>query len=223
MNEIDRCPKCGKPSTVCVCDRVTPLASRTRVLVLRHPQEDDVALGTVPILATALPSTTVKVGLSWASLAQALGSDADAHRWAVIYPTKLADDVPAEARTQDVLLLDRKGHLRAEGARTLEGIVVLDGTWSQAKTLWWRNPWLLKLERVVLHPREPSIYGRTRKEPRREYVSTLEAVADVLVALGEPEETRAQLRRLMRTMVQRARDADARGASSEDPSSEETR
>ena len=63
---------------------------------------------------------------------------------------------------------------------------------------------------MVLRPREPSIYGRARKEPRREHVSTLEAVADVLVALGEPEETRAQLRRVMRTMVQRARDAQAK-------------
>ena len=36
--------------------------------------------------------------------------------------------------------------------------------------------------------------------------STPEAVADALPALGESEETRAQLRRLMRTMVQRHRD-----------------
>jgi len=137
--------------------------------------------------------------------------EADPHRWAVIYPTKLAGELPPEARAKEVLLLDRKGHLRGPDARALEGIVVLDGTWSQAKTLWWRNPWLLKLERVVLQPREPSIYGRTRKEPRREYVSTLEAVADVLVALGEPEESRAQLWRVMRTMVQRARDASGSG------------
>ncbi len=56
--------------------------------------------------------------------------------------------------------------------RALEGIVVLDGTWSKAKTLWWRNPWLLKLKRVTLKPGQPSIYGRMRAEPRREFVST---------------------------------------------------
>jgi hypothetical protein len=73
--------------------------------------------------------------------------------------------------------------------------------------LWWRNAWLLKLHRVLLHPAEPTIYGRLRKAPRREWVSTLEAVADAMVGLGEPEATRAELRRLFRTMVQRARDA----------------
>lgn len=208
----ERCPECQKPRAICVCDRIAPLETKTRVLVLQHPQEGDVDLGTVPLLAKALPRCTVKVGLSWASLAHALGDDtADHTRWAVIYPTKVSEDVPAELRSQPVLLLDKKGRLRGDDAPPLDGIVVLDGTWSQAKTLWWRNPWLLKLGRVLLTPREPSIYGRMRKEPRREYISTLEAVADVLVELGEPEDVRTQLRRAMRTMVQRARDAASAG------------
>ena len=86
-------------------------------------------------------------------------------------------------------------------------MVVLDGTWTQAKALWWRNPWLLKLDRIVVQPKEPSIYGKLRKEPRAGFVSTLEAVADALAAHGEREEVSAALRRAMRTMVQRARDA----------------
>jgi DTW domain-containing protein YfiP len=177
------------------------------VLVLQHPQEGNVDLTTVPLLARALPNAVVRVGLSWASLTHALGEEVENARWAVIYPTKISEDVSPSELEKPVVLLDKKGRLRDEDARELEGIVVLDGTWSQAKTLWWRNPWLLKLNRILLNPGEPSIYGRIRKEPRKEYVSTLEAVADVLVALGEPEETRASLRRAMRTMVQRARDS----------------
>ncbi len=212
MNETDeRCADCGKPKSICVCDRIAPLDTRTRLLVLQHPQEGNVDLTTVPLLARTLPRCVVRVGLSWASLAQALGGDeVENARWAAIYPTKLAEDIPPELRAANVLLLDKKGRLRPDDAPPLEGLVVLDGTWSQAKTLWWRNPWLLKLGRVVLNPREPSIYGKLRKEPRREYVSTLEAVADVLPALGEPEEVRSQLRRAMRTMVQRARDVGIR-------------
>jgi DTW domain-containing protein len=211
----ERCADCGKPKTICVCDRIAPTHTRTRLLILQHPQEGNLDLTTVPLLVRALPQCIVKVGLSWASLSQALGPSpesgeaVDHARWSVIYPTKLADDVPPAAREANVLLLDKKGRVKEDG-RQLEGIVVLDGTWSQAKTLWWRNPWLLKLGRIVVNPKEPSIYGKMRKEPRREYVSTLEAVADVLPALGEPEELRAQLRRAMRTMVQRARDGTVR-------------
>lgn len=178
------------------------------MLVLQHPQEGNVDLTTVPLLARALPNAVVRTGLSWASLAHALGGEeVENARWAVIYPTKVSEDVPPSELEKPVVFLDKKGRLRDEDAPQIEGIVVLDGTWSQAKTLWWRNPWLLKLNRILLNPREPSIYGRIRKEPRKEYVSTLEAVADVLVELGEPEETRTSLRRAMRTMAQRARDS----------------
>jgi DTW domain-containing protein YfiP len=62
---------------------------------------------------------------------------------------------------------------------------VLDGTWAQAKTMWWRNPWLLKLKRLVLNPSRRSLYGRLRKEPRRECLSTIESVAEALQTLGE--------------------------------------
>src|SRR5207245_1748202 len=61
--------------------------------------------------------------------------------------------------------------------RRLEGVILLDGTWSQAKTLWWRNPWLLKLHRIVLNPVRPARLGRLRREPRREALSTIEAAA----------------------------------------------
>lgn len=204
----ERCATCGKPTTICVCDRIVPMPTSVRVLVLRHPQEDDVALGTAPLIALSLPNTIVKTGLSWSSLAHALGEEADHARWAVIYPGKIDDSVPPAARERAVLLLDRRGRERDASAPKLEGVVVLDGTWSQAKALWWRNAWLLKLNRIALRPAEPSIYGRARREPRREYVSTLEAVAEVLPALGESQEVSTTLKKLMRTMVQRARDAE---------------
>ena len=89
----------------------------------------------------------------------------------------------------------------------LEGIVVLDGTWSKAKTLWWRNPWLSKLNRLTLKPKQPSIYGHLRAEPRREFVSTLESVTAALTLCGESPEIEAGLARVFRTLVQRVRDA----------------
>ncbi len=42
----------------------------------------------------------------------------------------------------------------------------------------------LKLNRMNLTPKEPSIYGRLRAEPKREYVSTLESVAAALTLCG---------------------------------------
>src|SRR5262249_54013222 len=154
-----------------------------------HPQEPDVDLGTAPLLARALPRCTVRVGLSWASLSAALHSEADPKDWGVLYPLSLPKDV-APPPPGAVRVVDKKGRRRKE---PLAGIVALDGTWSQAKSLWWRNAWLLKLCRVLVTPKEPSIYGRLRKEPRTTHVSTLEAVADALVANGEPDALRTEL------------------------------
>ncbi len=88
-------------------------------------------------------------------------------------------------RSSSLRFVNKKGQA-ISAPKTLTGIVVLDGSWSQAKTLWWRNPWLLKLQRVLLQPARPSLYGKLRKEPRKECLSTLEAVSEALVHLGEP-------------------------------------
>ncbi len=207
------CPRCAKPPALCICDRVEPVTTRLRVVILQHPQEDDALLGTARLVTLTLPNAEVRVGLSWPSLAGALGvAAADAGRWAVLAAAKLPEAALAAAQRDHVALVDRRGALLDRLHYRLEGILVLDGTWSQAKTLWWRNPWLLKLPRLVLVPREPSMYGKLRREPRREWVSTLEAVADVLPALGESEAARDSLRRLLRTLLQRARDAQRAGS-----------
>ena len=205
---IPPCPRCGKPPGVCICDRVEPVQTKLRVVILQHPQEDDALLGTAKLVTVTLRNAEIRVGLSWASLEHALGTEAaNRQRWAVLAVGKLPAKIPDEAKKAPVLIIDRKGRLRDLKRPGLDGIIVLDGTWSQAKTLWWRNAWLLKSPLVMLTPREPSLYGRLRKQPRKGWVSTLEAIGDVLPALGEPEAVRENLRRLMRTLLQRARDA----------------
>lgn len=200
-----RCAACGKPETVCVCDRIEPVASPVAILILQHPQEQDHLLGTAALVAAAVEAAEIRRGLSWPSLAAAVGRPVDRKRWAVLAAAKLPTGVPPP--TAPVSLLRPDGRPATQGLETLEGIIVLDGTWSQAKALWWRNPWLTKLHRIHLVPREASMFGALRREPRREWVSTLEAVADVLPACGGTETDRTALRRVLRTLLQRVRDA----------------
>jgi DTW domain-containing protein YfiP len=173
------CPRCGKPAALCVCGALLPVENRVSVLILQHPQEQDRDLGTGRLAQLQLARSALKVGLSWRSLAAALGREADPGRWGVLYLGPTQDLPPG-----DIALLDRHGTARAD-AGDLEGIVVLDGTWSQAKALWWRNPWLLKLHRIVLRPGFRSAYGELRREPRPESVSTIEAVALCLARLED--------------------------------------
>ena len=180
-----------------MCDRIVTLETKRRVLILQHPQEKDALLGSAQLLEAMLPKAKVVIGLSWPNFAAAIGEDdVDPKNWAVFFPDK---DHPGNH------VVDRRGNPIEPNA--LEGIVVLDGTWSKAKTLWWRNPWLIKMNRMSLTPGNPSIYGKLRAEPRRELVSTLESVGAALTLAGESPEMQKNLERVFRTLVQRVRDA----------------
>ena len=180
-----------------MCDRITSFQTTRRVLILQHPQERDALLGSAQILEASLPKAQIVVGLSWKNLGHALKEEGvDATRWAVLFPDR--DAAPGTVTT--------RGGVRLEPS-SLQGLIVLDGTWSKAKTLYYRNPWLTKLNRVTLKPGQPSIYGKLRVEPKREYVSTLESVTAALTLCGEPPEIEASLARTFRTLVQRVRDA----------------
>ena len=179
-----------------------PIANRIALLILQHPQEQDRALGTARLAASHFANSVFRVGLSWPSLAAALGRPADPRRWAVLY---LGSAKPAElAPESEIILLDRNGEPAAEQEKALasiEGVVLLDGTWSQAKALWWRNPWVLKCQRIVLNPRTPSRYGALRREPRRDSLSTLEAAALVLSRLEKRPEIETELAKSFETLL----------------------
>jgi DTW domain-containing protein YfiP len=207
---VTDCPRCQKPLPLCICDSVTPVDSRIKLLILQHPQEQDRALGTARLAAQHFKDAVVRVGLSWPSLAKALGRPvADPSRWAILYlgSANAADLDPA----REVIALTRKGEM-AEGQPgilgSIDGVILLDGTWSQAKALWWRNPWMLKCQRVILGPPQPSRYGRLRREPRRDGLSTIEAAGMLLGALEERSDITATLNASFERMLNRYREVE---------------
>jgi len=209
-SDSPECPRCGKPAALCVCDDVTPITCRTQLVILQHPQEQDRLLGTARLAALHFKDAVVKVGLSWPSLSKLLGRPVDPARWAVLYLGSAR--VPAGAGRDEVIAVDRKGLPEPDQRgilKGIEGVVLLDGSWSQAKALWWRNPWLLKCQRVVLAPARPSLYGKLRREPRREGVSTLEAAALLISRLEERPDIRQTLERAFQGLLVKYREMAA--------------
>ncbi|WP_375774848.1 tRNA-uridine aminocarboxypropyltransferase [Bradyrhizobium sp. ma5] len=209
--EIPECPHCGKPMPLCICDSVTPIKSRIRLLILVHPQEQDRALGTARLLARHFENAVVRIGLSWPSLAKALGRPVpDPSRWAVLYlGSAKVEDLETDA---EIVAINRKGELEPHQRGILadiEGIVLLDGTWSQAKALWWRNAWMLKCQRVILGPKGPSLYGKLRREPRRDGLSTIEAAAILLAGLEKRPDIATALTDSFERMLARFREVQA--------------
>ena len=208
---ISVCPHCQKPLPLCICDSIEPIKSRISLLILQHPQEQDRALGTARLTALHFENAVLKIGLSWPSLSKALGRQvADPSRWAVLY---LGSAKVADLETdRDIVAINRKGEVEDNQRgilKDIEGVVLLDGTWSQAKALWWRNAWMLKCQRIILGPAHPSRYGKLRKEPRRDGLSTIEAAAMLLASLEKRTDIAEMLHGSFERMLAKYREAQS--------------
>jgi DTW domain-containing protein YfiP len=200
------CPRCRKGTALCICDTVAPIDNRTFVLILQHPQEQDRELGTARLTTLHFTNAALKIGLSWPSLSRILGRTVDPHRFAILY---LGSAKAAQlTANRDVVVLDRKGEPSVDQdglLRDIEGVILLDGNWSQAKALWWRNPWMLKCRRVILTSRQPSRYGKLRRSARRDGLSTIEAAAMLVSRLEARPEIEAALTASFERLIARYR------------------
>jgi tRNA-uridine aminocarboxypropyltransferase len=159
------CLRCNRPESVCWCAHVPAIATRTRVVILQHPRERYVAIGTGRMTAMCLTSASLHLGVEFENDAAVRAALADPTQpAALLWPGEGAIDIAASPPTGPITL------------------VVIDGTWSTAKKLVRLNPFLASLPRYAFAPAAPSAY-RIRREPRDDYVSTIEAVAHVLTVL----------------------------------------
>lgn len=170
------CARCRRPPAVCYCHALPLLETRTRVVILQHPRERDMPIGTARMASLCLPQASLHVGLRWdghPGLAQILAE-----------PGRTPVLLSPAAGARDILRDPPRGPVT---------LVVVDGTWSQAKSVVRDNAVLRALPRYAFVAPQPSQY-RIRREPQAEYVSTIEALMYVLGALeGDAERFRALL------------------------------
>ena len=162
------CLRCLRPTSACFCRVLPPIVTRTEVVIVQHPRERRVAIGTVRLLAAALTRSRVVRDVSADSALAPWLSSASAH--------------PESADAPVALLYPGAGSRPSSDFRALQTLVVVDGTWPQARKLLRLNPGLAALPRVGFVSRIPSNY-RIRKEPAEHCLSTLEAVTGVLSEL----------------------------------------
>ncbi|MBX9714871.1 MAG: DTW domain-containing protein [Pseudomonadaceae bacterium] len=170
-----RCGRCQRPQSHCLCALIPQLQSRTRVLILQHPEESRHALNTARLAALGLINGELQVGEQFADLASWLADPA--YQACLLFPGDDAQPlatVAASASERPLLL------------------VVPDGTWRKARKLLYLNPLLAALPRVCLPTGLESRY-RLRKAPMAGALSTLEAIVVALEALETPQSFAALL------------------------------
>ncbi|HWH94858.1 MAG TPA: tRNA-uridine aminocarboxypropyltransferase [Baekduia sp.] len=177
------CPDCGRPVAVCWCPYAQFVATAHRIVVLQHPREQRRALGSVRILRRVLANVVVCVGVEFSDDPDVAAALADDDRDAVfLYPR--AGLAPFDLRA----------------ARRPLTMFVVDGTWTQARSLRAANPWLEDLPYARLSPATPSVYG-VCAQPGAESLCTLEAVAHALAIAEDNDAVRRVLVRPLRALA----------------------
>ncbi|XP_049791709.1 tRNA-uridine aminocarboxypropyltransferase 2 isoform X1 [Schistocerca nitens] len=169
------CPSCRRPAVVCWCPYLpkTPLDIQCRLILLQHPAEEKRCLRTAPMLSLGLsPGKCLifkgkKFPLNKHIGLEEILKSPDA---LLLYPSKDAVEI---FRLPSVS--ERKSPY---------DLIVIDGTWPQAKAIFHATPLLHNIRQVKLVHGLISEYV-IRSQPTDGCLSTLEAAAQALSHLED--------------------------------------
>ena len=180
---MSKCPRCLLLQRVCLCSEVPTVATRTRVVIVRHFTEQNRSSHTGRLAHQALPNSVI------------------------------VDHGGGHRGSPDVLPpLDGAWLLFPAGEPTTvcpqpppRQLVVLDATWSQARRMYRKIDALRGLP-ILRLPDIPVSTARLRQSPGEGRVSTIEAIAAALRLL-EGDAIAEPLERLFSVAVERARES----------------
>lgn len=169
------CNRCSRPVGVCWCWSLGRQRVETacRIVVLQHPHEEKRCLRTAPILQTALPKGSYMEikgkRFSYSRFPQ-LEDIFSNENSILMYPGEKAislDDLPPVGDDQPPY-----------------NIIIIDGTWQQAKSMYHNCRQLHTLRQVSLSGKYRSEYV-IRTQPTEDALSTVESAAIALATLEQ--------------------------------------
>lgn len=145
-NRVIRCQGCLLPQINCLCDTISPQVARNRFCLVMFDTEPMKPSNTGRLIADILPET---LAFGWSrtepdpALLKAVANTD--YQPVVVFPASYADPGRAVITTPP-----------CEGKPLL--FIMLDGTWSEARKMFRKSPWLDKLPVMSLNVTTPSRY-----------------------------------------------------------------
>ncbi|XP_078812146.1 tRNA-uridine aminocarboxypropyltransferase 2 isoform X3 [Oryzias latipes] len=185
------CLRCRRPQKVCLCPFLPsrPLEVSTCLYVVQHPAEESRVLRTVPLLATCLPQgkCNIIVGRRFSEEKHPeLAAVCQDSRTLILYPGPKSQNLEELVRCQDVGSINHN-------------VIIIDGTWSQAKNMFLKNSMFHLPKQVQLNRTLSSQYV-IRTQPSNICLSTLECAAVALSVLERNDEIQEVLLRPLKAL-----------------------
>lgn len=158
----DRCYRCFKPESACLCKYTKEIDVGIKFVFFMHPKEfKRQRTGTGNLSHITLKNSEIIVGLNFAENERLQQLLKDPQYFPVMmYPG------------ENAWTAQREGFKETLAGRTLL-VLILDATWFCSRKMIEHNPFLLELPRVSFTGDYRSIFT-FKREPRPEYISTIE-------------------------------------------------
>ncbi|XP_030756408.1 DTW domain-containing protein 2 isoform X2 [Sitophilus oryzae] len=165
-----------RPKSVCYCSSIPnpPLCPKSRIILLQHPAEEKRCLRTAPMLELGLSEGKCLIfkGKRFPGIHSGLEEILKDPSTLLLYPSPSAIDISSVVKEQTLV----KSY----------NLVILDGTWPQAKAIYTASPILHDLKQIKLLNNNTSNYI-IRTQPADGCLSTLETGALCLSILEQNE------------------------------------
>lgn len=166
-NFRENCYRCFRPRASCFCDHIQPFEPRTRIVILMHPKENrKQRTGTGRLAHLCISGSRLFPGQDFTDFPEVNRLIEDP----ALFPTVLFPDETSRDISRDGIEIPA-------GRRLL--VFVPDGTWRQARKILRLSPNLQDLPHIRFSPPEISRF-LIKKEPRPNFVSTIESIHHLL-------------------------------------------
>jgi len=195
-----RCEVCRCPVRACWCKDLQPVETAIEFVILQHPFEARRTVSTGRMACLGVRGAKIFTGLDFTGdrRVNEIIADPDRSVW-LLSPGADAVDLASLFHRNDSAVPD----VTSEPAGRRTTLIILDGTWAQARRMRRLSVNLHPLRRVALAPAQPSEFA-VRRQPEAHCLSTLETIVHCLRVLDGPDPERdRQLMRPMRNMVAR--------------------
>jgi len=165
------CYPCRRPQVACYCTQVQAFDPGFDLVLLVHPREAKNPVGTARMLHRFTQYSRVFEGTG-----SGLERDPSFQSWLKENRTRSWILYPGSGAF--VLNSENGAHWVRTQSQQRAAILLIDGTWSQARGLIRDCPSLLELPQIAFQPRSPSRYW-IREQPAALCVSSLEAIVEL--------------------------------------------
>ncbi|KAG5895315.1 hypothetical protein JTB14_029148 [Gonioctena quinquepunctata] len=184
------CNQCLRPSSVCYCSSLPNprLYPSSRIILLQHPAEEKRCLRTANMLQLGLDSNKCLLfkGKRFPGHYNELNEILNAPNTLLLYPSPSAVNI---------------SNIIEEKAYISYNIVIIDGTWPQAKAIYTGSPILHEIKQIKIINIDISEYI-IRTQPADGCLSTLETAALTLSLLENNGIYKEQLLKPLKTMCE---------------------